>query len=120
MSSPDFHTIGQDSTELIDTLQLETLKTNSKNDLYCQNIPLPKILTKHLMRPSASLMDRGKLIGFRIQTSARIGGKSGSVQMSRGRIGSKSFDLANPDYGKSIYVEKLGVSGIKVWTSYQR
>ena len=112
-----------------DGLQHDELSSHSEDssisledtkEKYLDDIPLPKILTRHLLNPSRSLQDQGGVMGMRFIFSARVGGKSGKITLGRGKIGAKSFDLSNVDYGKSFYVEKLGVSGLKAWVSYRK
>jgi hypothetical protein len=99
-----------------------------KSELYdktkSSGIPLPRNIQRHCLSPIASLENEssmGKIVGFRIEVKGRVGSRSmrravnyGSLDV--GKIGPMTGTYV--DFGRSNYVTKRGVTGVKVWIAY--
>ncbi|TPX60222.1 hypothetical protein PhCBS80983_g01895 [Powellomyces hirtus] len=90
---------------------------------YLQNIPLPTVLTRHIVLPSPSLANGthlGKITGFRIEVTGRRGTRSATTRFGYGRLGTGNVGAAYVDFARSLLVNKKGATGVKVWIGYGR
>jgi hypothetical protein len=89
--------------------------------LYCQDIPLPNAIKRHIENPNLSLLQGsalGKITGFRIEAKGRKGSRSQTQVVHYGKLGRGDIAKSCVDFGKSFYVHKKGVTGIKVTIGY--
>ena len=79
-------------------------------------IPLPNVIKRHILQPS-----QGKVVGFRIEVKGRTGSRSARRCLAYGSLASGKVGMFGSfvDFGKSSYVTKRGVSGVKVWVQYK-
>lgn len=89
---------------------------------YHTDIPLPDVLLKHLRQPGASLQDRSRVTGFRIELNGRLKGSDRGIKQSfgYGKIGTNDFANRNVDFGKSYFITRRGTIGVKVTVGYER
>ncbi|KAI9096574.1 hypothetical protein DFS34DRAFT_650667 [Phlyctochytrium arcticum] len=86
------------------------------------DIPLPSVLTRHIHLPSPTLSSAsalGKITGFRMEITGRRGSRSSTQRFAYGRLGTTDMN-SYVDFGKSYFVHKKGVTGVKVWVGYGR
>ncbi|KAI8588151.1 hypothetical protein BDZ88DRAFT_422703 [Geranomyces variabilis] len=90
---------------------------------YLRDIPLPTVLTRHIHLPSPALSKQtqlGKITGFRIEVTGRRGTRSSTQRFAYGRLGTGNVGGAYVDFAKSVWVNKKGATGVKVYIGYGR
>ncbi|KAI9209557.1 uncharacterized protein BJ171DRAFT_453703 [Polychytrium aggregatum] len=90
---------------------------------FLTDIPLPKIILRHVTNPSEALetgMALGKITGFRIQVKGRRGTRSVTNLVHYGSLGAGDIHNAYTDFGRSLFITKRGVTGVKVWVGYAK
>lgn len=61
-----------------------------------------------------------KVRGFRVDVRGRKGPRSLVQVIKYGKLGLKRFSTDYVDFGKSYYLHKLGITGVKAWVAYER
>ena len=88
---------------------------------YIENVPLPRVIQRHIMQPIQQLTNAsalGKITGFRLQVSGRKTTRTQSETVRYGRLATGQQGQSYVDFGRSSYVTRRGVTGVKVWISY--
>ncbi|KXS19589.1 hypothetical protein M427DRAFT_132078 [Gonapodya prolifera JEL478] len=85
------------------------------------NVPLPRVLRRHLLNPSLAMQGEGKITGFRVELSGRRGLRSARSRVAYGRLGTNSYGTTHVDFGRAYYVSRrAGTMGVRVWVGYER
>ena len=99
------------------------------------NIPLPKVIMRHVIKPHTSLLppdsplsplnqlssfslQSPKITGLRIELRGRRGTRSAKQYYAVGRLDTSDVGSAFVDFGKAMYTHSKGTSGVKVWVGY--
>ncbi|TPX33035.1 hypothetical protein SmJEL517_g03972 [Synchytrium microbalum] len=88
---------------------------------YVEDIPLPRVLQRHIMKPNQQLTSAsplGKVVGYRIQVSGRKTTRTVTDTVRYGRLSTGQQGTSYVDFGKTSYVTRRGVTGVKVWIAY--
>ncbi|KAJ3055012.1 hypothetical protein HK097_000091 [Rhizophlyctis rosea] len=90
---------------------------------YVTDIPLPFNLLRHIHRPYRTFDSGspvGKILGFRLEVKGRRGSRSMRQTYSYGKLGVGDIAGTELDFARSVFVNKKGASGVKVWVAYGR
>ncbi|KAI8928257.1 hypothetical protein BC831DRAFT_497484 [Entophlyctis helioformis] len=91
---------------------------------FLSDIPVPTVLVRHMLQPVPALAQGsslGKIIGFRIESKGRRGTRTSRQVVDYGRMDTGmvgALDGVFVDFGRSVYVNKKGATGVKVWVTY--
>ncbi|TPX44212.1 hypothetical protein SeMB42_g04413 [Synchytrium endobioticum] len=103
------------------TAEVHPLEDTTPTTQYIQNVPLPRVIQRHIMKPVQQLANvsaLGKIVGFRIQVSGRKTTRTATDTVRYGRLATGQQGQSHVDFGRSSYVTRRGVTGVKVWISY--
>ena len=87
-------------------------------------IPLPTVLTRHLVKPQQNLetmTNQGKVLGFRIEVKGRRGTRSSRQVVLYGKLNmglTNGINGSKVDFGRSVFITKRGSNGVKVYIQY--
>ncbi|KAJ1554952.1 hypothetical protein HK096_011256 [Nowakowskiella sp. JEL0078] len=94
---------------------------------YLTDIPIPRILERHVIDPSPSLMrdpesaqPLQKISGFRIQVNGKRGTRASKSVVFYGRMVTGDSDKTLVDFSLTSYTDKKGSTGVRVWVGYER
>ncbi|KAJ3413411.1 hypothetical protein HDV05_008052 [Chytridiales sp. JEL 0842] len=95
--------------------------SKQSNKKFLTDIPVPKVLRRHIQTPLSTLSNStplNKVCGFRIEVNGRRGTRANRQVMHYGKLFTKDSDRSFVDFGRSGYFNKKGASGVRVWIGY--